>query len=790
MKYSFERNGIQDARYVGGKGRQLQLLYSWGMNVPDFFIISTEAYDYFKEKAVFPDSIERRVKDFLSIHSEVSFRSSMIHEDRKDASFAGIFETVLNVQENNWQEALKKVYASIEGKRVEEYLKDKKIRELKMAVVVQKMVHCEKSGVLFTRSPVNPTSLAVIDAGWGLGEGIVSGTVETDSYKIDRMGNTVHSVIKNEKEVLSEKEREELFSQSLVIEEKLGMPADIEWGYKEGKLYFFQVRPVSREFSPLGFFVDTNLSESYPGVVSPFTADFVQKAYENVFLESAIILGANGRRLDDLHFHYQRLISYLDGHLYYDLEHYYAVLKALPGGDKNIQNWHKMIGGSHVFHGIKSYDTAPTLIETVQSLWKLLCLGFSHEKIFKKLTADFENIKREIEEETQNKRTAEELINFLNELVKKPLGFGFTVVNDIFVMLGLSLLTKLVKRKGLTEEDIIGLLHPEDGVDSILPLRKLQDLIPKFQEGFLEAFSKEDLKPGLLPYEKIFRSLEEKGYSKEVDCLKSFLREYGERSFEELKIESLPLSHSPNDFYHLLSWYKNPSSLEYRKASPGPEFRGLIGIVHRFTKRAIKTREETRLFRGKFYNLVRVLLLKIEETLKREDPTWQEFENKDFFSLTANEWKGMTGKEAQEKIRERSPWKTHRKVFPEFICWVKDEALITPQEKFISGEIKGQGVSSGEVEGKVLILENPTDAFNESLEGVILVTKNTDPAWVYVMSQSKGLISEKGSLLSHTAIIGRELGIPTIVGVKEGTKLLRTGEKIRINGSTGEIKKL
>ena len=75
----------------------------------------------------------------------------------------------------------------------------------------------------------------------------------------------------------------------------------------------------------------------------------------------------------------------------------------------------------------------------------------------------------------------------------------------------------------------------------------------------------------------------------------------------------------------------------------------------------------------------------------------------------------------------------------------------------------------------------------EDLSNKILVTKTTDPAWVFIMSQCKGLISEKGSLLSHTAIIGRELGIPTVVGLKGITKSLEQGVSIKINGKTGEV---
>ena len=107
-----------------------------------------------------------------------------------------------------------------------------------------------------------------------------------------------------------------------------------------------------------------------------------------------------------------------------------------------------------------------------------------------------------------------------------------------------------------------------------------------------------------------------------------------------------------------------------------------------------------------------------------------------------------------------------------------------------SSSFKGQGVSSGVVEGTALVLESPDQALASELKDFILVTKNTDPAWVYIMSRSRGLISEKGSLLSHTAIIGRELNIPTVVGVKFATQKIKNGDRIKLDASKGTIQLL
>jgi pyruvate,water dikinase len=102
--------------------------------------------------------------------------------------------------------------------------------------------------------------------------------------------------------------------------------------------------------------------------------------------------------------------------------------------------------------------------------------------------------------------------------------------------------------------------------------------------------------------------------------------------------------------------------------------------------------------------------------------------------------------------------------------------------------LKGVPVSKGIAEGEALVITEPV--LNADVKGKILISKMTDPGWVFLMSQAIALVTEKGSLLSHTAIVGRELGIPVVVAVQDVTQRIKTGERIRVNGSTGIIERL
>lgn len=795
MKLWVPSSEISDLSLVGGKGLHLQKLTRWGAEVPEFFVLTTHCYRQFTSRREISSELDSKFKEFFSHHPVIALRSSMIAEDQQDSSFAGLFETKLDVNASNWKEALLHIYRTVISARVQEYVERKNLSiDLQMAVVAQAQVNVEKSGVLFTRSPVAPTSAMAIDAAFGMGEGVVSGHSQVDHYQLTRRGEIILQLKNNPLSVLDAREIEELIKTSLHLESEIGLPSDIEWGFKESKLYIFQIRPITREFEPLTYFIDTNLSESYPGTVSPFTAAFVRKAYENVFRESAELLGAKDKRLETLNNHYRKLISCVDDHLYYNLEHYYAVLRALPGGEKNIISWHKMIGGKLTGDEVPRHSTELTYAENLQTLFSMGKLALKHQQVFSELLKRLEIKRDEIVLTHSKLETSDQIITQLSKLTGEPLGFGLTVINDVFIMMGLSVLTKAFKKKGIDEENVIDVLKTSEGVDSLKPLEYFDNLVKRVPERFIKQFDGLAQEPGFEPYKEIFSTLKEMGFQDEVTLVEQFLHLYGDRSFEELKLESLPLRNNPRLFVDLLKWAKiNPSLV---KKSHSQDLKLDLSWKEKkflkFTRECIATREATRLWRGKFYHLLRMLILQLGHQLKVEDARWNEFSVLDFFSLNHDEWLmfkngDLRFEQVRNLILTRRPWISKRQQYPEMIIWVASENLPTLGMGVANSEISGQGVSPGIAEGVALVLENPNEALVSDLKDFILVTKNTDPAWVYIMSRSLGLISEKGSLLSHTAIIGRELSIPTIVGVRSATYKIKTGDKIRMDATTGKI---
>lgn len=248
---------------VGGKGLQLFELKKI-CNVPDFFVICFDDLNEIDKPDVQNDICRYfNEKGF----SQVAVRSSATVEDSSSASFAGMFETELNVTDANLITAIKKVLVSVSEDRVREYclLNHLELKSVQMRVVVQRMVNSRVSGVCFTRES-KFANVMLIEACYGLGEALVSGIVTPDTYKVDRGSleiisqsigfqkcmfdsKTTNELVpvpfhrRNAKKLM-DAEIKELAQACINIEKELDyFSADIEWAYSGDKLYMLQVRP-------------------------------------------------------------------------------------------------------------------------------------------------------------------------------------------------------------------------------------------------------------------------------------------------------------------------------------------------------------------------------------------------------------------------------------------------------------------------------------------------------------------------------------------------------------------
>ncbi|EMA51650.1 phosphoenolpyruvate synthase [Halococcus morrhuae DSM 1307] len=302
--------GKDDIDAVGGKGASLGELAGAGLPVPPAFVVTAGTYRSFIEEtgideALFdavdvdpddssalaaataeaedlilgtemPDELREEILETYGNLDDgeafVAVRSSATAEDLPDASFAGQQETFLNVTGENLVQRVKECWASLFTQRAIYYREQQGFdhRSVDIAVVVQRMVDAEKSGVMFTSHPSTGAPELIVEAAWGLGEAVVAGEVSPDNYVVDRDSHELDSVTvadkktmcvkepetgettmvdvpgeKREAQVLDEDELDSLVEIGEQVEEHYGEPQDVEWAIFEGDVYMLQSRPIT-----------------------------------------------------------------------------------------------------------------------------------------------------------------------------------------------------------------------------------------------------------------------------------------------------------------------------------------------------------------------------------------------------------------------------------------------------------------------------------------------------------------------------------------------------------------
>lgn len=269
---TLEQTTKEDVSLVGGKGASLGIMSHAGIPIPPGFIITTEVYKNFVNKPI-PSNIQNEIlQSFDSLGAErVAVRSSAIAEDSTTSSWAGQLETYLNVTKDNLIKSIKKCWASMQSERAKAYAQKQGLADnQQIAVVVQKMINSEISGVMFTVNPVTKNRDEImLEAGFGLGELLVQGLITPNNFILDKHTLEIKSKdIKSQDTMLvfqdgenkelsvsEDKRNEQVISNAVVkelaeigkkIEDYCLSPQDIEWTMdSQSKIWILQSRPIT-----------------------------------------------------------------------------------------------------------------------------------------------------------------------------------------------------------------------------------------------------------------------------------------------------------------------------------------------------------------------------------------------------------------------------------------------------------------------------------------------------------------------------------------------------------------
>lgn len=237
-----------DVALAGGKGASLGEMTRAGFPVPPGFVILASVYDRYAGEAVMPAGLGKKIlSEYKKLNSPlVAVRSSATAEDSLQASWAGMLESYLNTTEDALLVNIKKCWQSLSASRAVAYKNEMEMSSasISIAVIVQKMVDPQISGVTFTVHPVSKDrNQMIVEATRGLGERLVGGEVDPRTYVIDKTSEAIAN--QSDGKLLDEMQIRKLFTLCCNIEQHFKYPCDIEWAYADGRFHVLQSRPIT-----------------------------------------------------------------------------------------------------------------------------------------------------------------------------------------------------------------------------------------------------------------------------------------------------------------------------------------------------------------------------------------------------------------------------------------------------------------------------------------------------------------------------------------------------------------
>ncbi|PFA69154.1 phosphoenolpyruvate synthase [Bacillus sp. AFS015802] len=841
---------------VGGKGLNLGALSKiQGIQVPDGFSVTTVGFQRAIEQnetyhtllarlsKLKPEDrnqigeVSKEIRDVLlnvTIPSDVveavtyyhsrfgeehayAVRSSATAEDLPHASFAGQQDSYLHViGKDAILDHIRKCWASLFTDRAVIYRMQNGVdhRQVHISVIVQRMVSPQVSGILFTADPVSSNRKVLsIDAGFGLGEALVSGLVSPDSYKIqDGMiidkkiatkklaiygvngggTETKHVPLDQQKTAaLTDEQVIELSRIGRKIEAHFDCPQDIEWCLEDGTFYIVQSRPITTLYpipevvdGPNRVYLSVGHQQMMTDAMKPLGLSFF------LLTTPAPMKVAGGRLFVDCT---PRLASPAMRHSFIEL---------MGKSEPLIKDALTTIVEREGF--IKTVEDEGKPAQAKAKVDPIAPDPAIVAELIKKSESSIEQLKQTI-----HLKKGSELINFILEDMKELKRILFDPQSSRVIMAAMDALFWINDHmyEWLGEKNVADTLSqsvPNNITSDMgLALMDVADVIRPHQAviDYLHQVKDDHFLDKLVKV---------KGGKEAREAIEDFLSNYGMRCSGEIDISRVRWSEKPTIIVPMIlrniqqfepqeskrkfekgrleALEKERELLERLSSLPDgeqkvKETKRRIDIIRHFTG----YREYPKYGMIHRYFVYKQALLKEAERLVHQNILQ---EKEDIFYLTFEELKDLVRTQEREDdliCKRKEEYYFYEKLTPPRVI-TSDGEIITgeyKQDDLPAGAIAGLAVSSGVIEGRARVIINMENADLE--EGDILVTTFTDPSWTPLFVSIKGLVTEVGGLMTHGAVIAREYGLPAVVGVERATKRIQDGQRIRVNGTEGYI---
>ncbi len=722
------------------------------------------------------------------------------------------------------------------------------------AVLVQRMISADAAGVAFSSDPVSGRrGVAVVSGVYGLGSSLVSGECDADTWRVDRGGSIIEEQIADKRiahradsgsyeGVAGETVAAEQSCRPCLTGEQVravadlarraarhfGRPQDIEWALENGALYLLQSRPITSLATlpdpdgGLNIWDNSNIAESYGGVTTPLTFSFARHIYEEVYRQFCRIMAVPDEAITANERVFPRMLGLVQGRVYYNLLNWYRLLALFPGFSTNRRFMEQMMGVKEgipeeilteavAAYRVTAWQDRLNLVRSMAGLVKnLRGLRSSIPRFYQRL-----NTALSVPDPPLTEQRPDELAAHYRMLETQLLTrWDAPLVNDFFAMVFYGLLRKLTASWcGDVQETLQNdLLSGEGGIISAEPARRVREMavVAAVDPDLTELLATGDvtaMNRGIAAHAEL------------GPLYRAYLEKFGDRCLDELKLESatlhddpLPLQRSIGEFARRINSsaagapldetaIRNAAQARVNDALAGKPLKRLFfGWVLGQARSRVRDRENLRFERTRLFGRVRRIFVEMGKRFHADgildDP-------RDIFWLEKDEIFGFVEGTASStnlaglaglRRREFETWQTMEPPADRFdtrgmashaqACRSTVATPAAPE----GDSLKGIGCCPGVVRGTVRVITDPRGATIR--QGEILVAERTDPGWIMLFPACSGLLVERGSLLSHSAIVAREMGIPAVVSISGITSWLTTGDLVEMDGASGVVQKL
>lgn len=738
---------------AGSKAETLATLARTGFPVPEGFVVTVRAFERFcTESGLAEDSLHESAKaapipeevadeirsaSLCFTDGPVAVRSSGVAEDLPDASFAGQYETVLDVHgPDAILEAVRVCWASAFAARVLTYRTSiKKAGPPRMAVIVQRLVTAEAAGVAFSANPVTGDRNEVaVSAVRGLGERLVSGQATADEWNV-REGRT--ECLRSPEGAITEEQVREIADLARRVELNYGAPQDIEWAFADGKLFLLQARPITALPEPVKWESGVSGAWLRNFRLGEWLGDPITPLFGTWLVD----------RLDNrMYGNFERVLRMPTTKPYHVIVNgwYYATGNFLP---KNALHM-LVLGIRYLLPGFLLRPRKMAMLTTSKTHWGI---GWFEREWRVTIRPRYRALVTEAERRVEDARP-QELLDLVDRLLDSAgdsfysmIALGGSAWKPEYVLAGFYQKHVQPHVGGSHQELLQGLGGPRGGTSpNVISLDWTQ---PTLEELGTATHNAEDT------YHRM-RAIAD--------------RERAEASAREV-LKDMP--RRLRRFERILEQAQHAARVREEQTAE-------LTLAWPVMRRALRKLGETLKAQGKLASGEDVFFLKKEELF---DAVNRPEDDRQF---------------RREVADRRAQWQRQRRLAPPLQLGkfppIADRLLkrfertLAGAQRRTEGFVRGLPASPGRATGPARLIRSPEE-FNRLKPGDILVAPATNPAWTPLFALAAAVVTDTGSLMAHASLVAREYGIPAIVGTGDGTALLRDGQIVTVDGNRGTV---